>query len=141
MKQRQVVINACFGGFGLSDEGMRAYWGRKGKAVHAVGSSIFTSHFDEPMPPEFMLPEDGLLMRRDHPEYARYNQWYLDHVLENSGIPRDDPDLVAVVEELGEKASGRCASLQVVVIPADVKWRVEEYDGNEHIAEEHRTWS
>lgn len=140
MSNRKVVINVCFGGFSLSDEGMRAYWGRKGKAVHAVGSSVFTSHFDEPLPPEFVLPEGTFLMRHDHPKYARYNQWYSDHVLENSGVPRDDPDLVAVVEELGGKAGGSCASLRVVEIPGDAKWQIEEYDGNEHIAEEHRTW-
>jgi hypothetical protein len=27
-----------------------------------------------------------------------------------------------------------------VDIPDDVKWQIEEYDGNEWIAESHRTW-
>lgn len=31
--------------------------------------------------------------------------------------------------------------LAIVEIPDDVKWHVDEYDGNEHIAEDHRTWS
>ena len=137
----KLVINSCFGGFGLSDAGMRAYWGRKGKEVHAVGRSLFTSYFDEPLPPEFALLDGEFLMRYDHPEYARYNQWYSDHALENSRLPRDDTDLVAVVEELGAEASGLCASLKVVEIPAGVKWRIEEYDGNEHVAEDHRTWA
>jgi hypothetical protein len=56
-------------------------------------------------------------------------------------IPRDDADLVAVVEQLGKKADGDYARLKVVEIPADVKWQIEEYDGSEHIAEVHRTWS
>ncbi len=56
-------------------------------------------------------------------------------------LKRDDPDLVAIVEELGEKASGRFAKLAVVEIPDDVEWGIEEYDGVEWVAEDHRTWS
>ena len=53
---------------------------------------------------------------------------------------RADPDLVAVVEELGEKAWGNFSELKVVEIPDDVNWHIAEYDGLEHIAEDHRTW-
>jgi hypothetical protein len=55
-------------------------------------------------------------------------------------IRRDDPALVQVVEELGEKSSDRCADLHVVEIPEGVSWLIEEYDGLEHVAERHRTW-
>ena len=54
---------------------------------------------------------------------------------------RDDPVLIQVVEELGDAASGRYSSLKIVEIPDDIKWQIEEYDGMEHVAEEHRTWS
>lgn len=137
----EVVINACFGGFGLSEAGYRAYYWRKGKAVHRVGTSrLFAFYFDEPMPAEFKLPEGEYFMPREHPEYARYNKWYSEHSLYANDIPRDDPDLIAVVRELGDKASGECASLEIVEIPDGVAWKIEEYDGNEHVAEEHRTW-
>ena len=56
-------------------------------------------------------------------------------------INRDDVDLVAVVETLGKNANGDYARLKVVEIPADVVWIIEEYDGAEHVAEVHRTWS
>ena len=55
-------------------------------------------------------------------------------------IDRADPALVAVVEEMGEKAGGSHSRLKVVTIPADVEWQIEEYDGSEHVAEKHRTW-
>jgi hypothetical protein len=45
------------------------------------------------------------------------------------------------VEELGDKASGQFAELVVVEIPDGVDYEIDEYDGNEHIAEKHRTWS
>lgn len=54
-------------------------------------------------------------------------------------IPRDDYDLIAVVDTLGG-AMGHGTKLKVVEIPADVRWIVEEYDGWEHVAEAHRTW-
>lgn len=46
-------------------------------------------------------------------------------------IPRHDPDLVAVVEMLGEKANSRYASLAI----AEVKgpYRIREYDGLEWV--------
>lgn len=55
-------------------------------------------------------------------------------------IPRNDVALVQVVEEMGAMANGAFAKLKIVDIPDDVKWQIEEYDGNEWIAESHRTW-
>ena len=55
-------------------------------------------------------------------------------------IKRDDPALVATVEQLGKAANGYYAELKVVEIPADVQWEIAEYDGAEHVAEVHRTW-
>jgi len=56
-------------------------------------------------------------------------------------IPRDDPVLIQVIEQLGEKANTRYSSLKVIEIPDDVEWHIHEYDGMEHVAENHRTWS
>ena len=56
-------------------------------------------------------------------------------------IPRDDPYLVKIVRELGMGANGSCANLKIVEVPSGVKWIVQDYDGAEWIAEEHRTWS
>lgn len=57
-----------------------------------------------------------------------------------SAIPRDDPDLVAVVEELGDAANGQYGKLKIVEIPDNVKWYVQDLGGCEIIHEEHRTW-
>lgn len=54
---------------------------------------------------------------------------------------RDDPRLVEVVEQMGDKVNGQHAKLKVVEVPDDVEWTIEEYDGYEHVAEVHRTWS
>ena len=33
-----------------------------------------------------------------------------------------------------------CSTLKIIEIPDDVDWIIEEYDGNEWVAEKHRTW-
>ena len=104
----KVVINSCYGGFGLSKEACQLYAKRMGLNV---GKWNETWNFFE----------DGDFYDRE--------------------IPRNDSVLVSIVEELGEKASGRFSSLRVVEIPDGVDWVVEEYDGNEWVAEVHRTWS
>lgn len=53
---------------------------------------------------------------------------------------RNDPQLVEVVEELGDAASGVHAKLKVVEIPDGVEWEIDEYDGVEQVAEKHRAW-
>ena len=56
-------------------------------------------------------------------------------------IPRDDSDLIDIVETMGEESFGNFASLRIVEIPDDVNWFIQEHDGREWIAERHRTWA
>jgi len=54
---------------------------------------------------------------------------------------RADPRLIKAIEKIGEKeASGDLASLEIVEIPDDVDWEIDEYDGWESIHERHRVW-
>ena len=53
---------------------------------------------------------------------------------------RSDPELIKCVEQLGDKANGPHANLKIVEIPDDIEYVIEEYDGNEWVAEKHRTW-
>lgn len=45
---------------------------------------------------------------------------------------RHNPDLVAVVEELGDKANGECARLVITTIDGNM-YRIETYDGYENV--------
>lgn len=56
-------------------------------------------------------------------------------------IPRDSPVLIRIVEEMGRAADGAYAALKVIEIPDGVEWQIDEYDGQEWVAERHRTWS
>jgi hypothetical protein len=72
---------------------------------------------------------------------GKWNQTYgyFDDFMDRD-IPRNDKDLVEIVESLGNLANGFCASLRIVEIPDGVEWHISEYDGIEHVAENHRTW-
>ena len=92
----KVVINECFGGFGLSDAAIERF-----------------------------CELDGI---------SPTNFWA-------GMIDRNDPNLVRVVQELGEAADTPYSQLKIVEVPAGVKWHIHEYDGLEHVAEDHRIWS
>lgn len=113
---KKIVINNCYGGFGLSDEAVELYFKYKGWNLCKEGKSkLFTNYF--------IISDNG--------ERKLFN---------SSGLERDDHTLLRVVEELGEKANDMCASLAIVEIPDGVEWEISEYDGLEHVAERHRTW-
>jgi len=67
-----------------------------------------------------------------------FGEGYFDDTV----LVRDDKDLVAMVEEMGEKVEGKYSELKVVEIPDDVKWHISNNDaGNEWVAEDHRIWN
>jgi hypothetical protein len=121
-KMTKVVISRCFGGAGLSNEAFEALLKRKGIEYDVVVTQKFS--FDK-----------YSYYRKGHAGDDNYYLWDSDF-LDN----RSDPDLVAVVEEMGEAANGWAAELKVVEVPDDAEWFVDDYDGREWVAEKHRTW-
>lgn len=141
----KVVINAQYGGFSLSKEGLQRYCDIKGIQCWITDDAKFKSMgiFTCWTVPESERVEDlgDKFYQLPHNERMEYNKKYSEQTLNDRDIARDDPALVQLVEEDAEKYSGRHATLKVVEIPDDVKWQIEEYDGYEHVAEQHRTWS
>ena len=146
----KVVINRCHGGFGLSHEAVMRYFEIKGITVYPEQSQDswkFWTYWT-------VKPEDRMESKYGDAFYAMpleerraYNALQDAQTISPREIERHDglferhdPALVQVVEEMGDKADGDYADLDVVNIPDDVDYVVEEYDGMEHIAEAHRTW-
>ena len=141
---RRVVINNCFGGFGLSHEAILLYLDKLGVPVWTEANDRFGGMIPFNyylVPPEERVGEATDWHSMTLVERQAHNAAYSKQTFHDRDLARDDPYLVAVVEELGERANGRHAELKVVEIPADVDWEITEYDGNEAIAEKHRTWS
>lgn len=139
-----IVINACYGGFSLSHACMLAYASNKGIDVwHEVNPRYVGEYTYWTVPPYDRLHEltDGEWGAMSHEQRRARNVRRESEQLSVFGITRDDPALVAAVRQLGSaKASGKYAQLAVVGIPDDVQWCIEDYDGQEWIAEIHRTW-
>lgn len=49
------------------------------------------------------------------------------------GLPRHDPVLVQVIEELGEAASSEHSDVCLREVPAGTRYFIEEYDGSERV--------
>lgn len=143
----KIVINACFGGFGISDAGYTKLieWGVPVKAyteqVRDAATGLYKPEpanegqiiFDRDLTPPDETTELGRLAKSCRASMGRYWETWLEK-------DRTNQMLIRLVEEMGDAANGQCAKLRVVEIPDDVKWEIDEYDGYEKVAEQHRTW-
>ena len=142
---RRVAINVCHGGFGLSALACQEYLKLIGKPCYffkmttqrdkyevlsleeASKTAFFTVYFVSDPLREIIIQENG-------------SSNYRELTFHEDGLSRDDPNLIKVIETLGEKANGRFSQLKIVEIPDNVEWTIDEYDGAEWVAEKHRTW-
>jgi hypothetical protein len=65
----------------------------------------------------------------------RNGDYYLNYrIYEGEDIPRNDPVLHQVIDELGlEASSGPAASLEIIELNPGTPYRIQEYDGVESI--------
>lgn len=137
----KIAINRCFGGFNLSHKAIEMIMKRKGlgcyiykqtKFNHSDGTDEYT-RLDTYDPSPFVCYCKVDLGKRV--EKIPYEEcWYYGE------LDRTDNDLISVIEELGDEASGSFGRIVVVEIPDDVDWEIDDYDGWESIHEKHRVW-
>jgi hypothetical protein len=140
----KVVINSKHGGFQLSDEAILRYAELKGLKVWVEQDAKFkslTHHWTVPPEERMSFPENAVWAALPMDERQALNKKYGSQQIYERDMDRDDPILVQVVEELGDRCRTQVSSPKVVEIPDDVEWTIEEYDGLEWVAEVHRTWS
>lgn len=134
----KVVINRCYGGFSLSPRAVAALARAKGQEPHWFQSEISGLHKIgyKPLTEAEAFAFKGFFGPTAYdgpdPETAKH--------IDSRPDDRSDPDLIRIVEELGDAANGAAAELAIVEIPDGTDYVVEEYDGTEWIAETHRTW-
>lgn len=156
----KVVINRCYGGFSLSNRAIKAVAERKGIPCHffrrsdglrgpyvritdqeAFDSSDLFGIYAFRVESADLIPDQSdfssLSLEQRKASNAAYDAVSVPYCRD---IPRDDADLVAVVEGMGKAANGRRAELEVIEIPDGIDWEVDEYDGLERVVEAHRSW-
>lgn len=115
----KVVINRCFGGFGLSNEAMERVLDLKQIAYYKETDKYNNIYY--------------------YTKAQNENEVDNEYIYE-CDFERNDPALIQAVEEFGEKANGPHASLKIINIPDGIEWYVDEYDGRETVREYHREW-
>lgn len=142
----KVAYNACYGGFSLSPLAETMYRKKKGINLtwyEGVGSypyseykkvddisgykskSIFSLNASKKDLGDSIseIPEGSYF----------YESWYGE---EN----RADPDLISVIEELGDAANGECAKIRIKEIPDGANFEISEYDGSEQVVPPRMSW-
>jgi hypothetical protein len=134
---RKVAINRRYGGFGLSNEAVLRYGELKGITLYRVPDKFCDTYYL--CPPE----EYEAVYAEDYKKPNGSGRFTDSNALYFSvnDIPRDDPTLIHVIEELGETANGPFAELKIVEIPESIEFEIDDYDGMESIHECHRSWS
>jgi len=107
---KKIVINQCYGGFGLSDLAIEKY-------AELAGIEL-----------------------EQHDEADTFSLMFGKYKFSSSDLSRCDENLIKVVEELGEDVNSELADLTVVEIPDDVEWGIYDYDGIEHVYDRNRVW-
>jgi hypothetical protein len=130
-KKMDIVINDCHGGFSLSDEAIVELYKRGSALVEVTDVKAYYGG------------GEGWEERLKHDESSLFAPFIYDgKVLSfiDTDVARNNKDLVEIVRNMGDSASGKFSKLAIVSIPDDVEWVVEEYDGAEWVAEAHRVW-
>jgi hypothetical protein len=131
----KVVINKQFGGFGLSKKAITRLVELNDSHIKKIKvEEYYGLHRDwkgERQRDKKWMPE---LFVRGYPDFVFTDEH------RHTDEYRTCPLLIQVIEELGEVADGRHATLAVVEIPDGVDFEIDEYDGNETVEEKHRSW-
>ena len=113
----KIILNKWYGGFDVSKEAYMLYAKKKGLTLYLYTSNfggskkcIYKKTNDEILFKNYFTKDLGDNIEISNADYKKYCL-YLDDTY------RKDTTLIEVVEELGDKASGRFGNLKVVEIP------------------------
>ena len=136
---KRVILNKCFGGFGVSKEAYELYAKKKGIDVFHytqknLKNEIYTYATDDNRSFDFHFTKDfGDNVYISNEDFKKY---FLN-LDENF---REDKTLIEVVEELGEKANTFYSNLKIVEIPDDLDYVIDNYDGIETLHQKVQEW-
>lgn len=131
----KLVINSCYGGFGLSSKALKRYLELKGKQAYFYKQTKYNWSDNDS---EFQRIDNvdnlnELFIYCTTEDQGKVINDFPDNTFHSRDIPRNDRYLVQVVEELGPDANGKCSKLEIVEIENGRWYKIDEYDGYESI--------
>ena len=130
----KVVINTCYGGFGLSPKGLKRYLELKGQKAWFYVQTKY-EHCDGEDVYQLMDAEDvtSLFWSCSLKNQGDEIDDYPEQCFSIGSIERNDPTLIQVVEELGDECCSVYSRLSIVDIEPGTWYKITEYDGYESI--------
>lgn len=138
---KKVILNKCYGGFSVSKEAYELYAKKKGLTLHQYEFEFISSEkkiaykktTKESLFYQYFTKDFGDYAYISNDDYEKYNLYLTeDH--------REDPVLIEVVEELGDKANSAYSNLKIVEIPDDLDYVIDNYDGIETLHQKVKEW-
>jgi hypothetical protein len=131
-QQMKIVINDGYGGFGLSPKATQRYLELKGQKTYFYQCTynLHNTTFERIDNIDDITSLFFYCTTRDQ---GKLISDYPKDAFHSGDIKRNDPALIQVVEELGDEASGECATLKIVEIENGRWFKIDEYDGWESI--------
>jgi len=152
----KVILNKCYGGFGISPMAYKLYAEKKGIELYpyiednsnyiSKGETIYrktdwsNERLDIGITAHYFTKDLGESIIENETNKSEFYELYKNYSLYINSKYRTDPILIEVVEELGGKADSRFADLQVVEIPDGMIYDIDDYDGIETLHAPVQTW-
>lgn len=134
--KNKIVINTCYGGFRLSVTALQRYWELK----HGEQTYLYDYCFASKVYIKTVYNEEALVVNKDFGNEVPFlSEEFNKSIVNSETIPRHDPILVQVVEELGKEANGFYANLEVVEIEGSI-YQIDEHDGYESVIIPEQHW-
>lgn len=135
----KVVINKCFGGYGLNMKAQKEIARLKGMQLwFYTGSGRIAERLK--MVKDEVEPFILVAVTKNFGNEATWGE--IDNFIFNAKeLERNDKDLTQALENLGVKnCNTRFSELKIVKIPDGMEYEITDYDGVETLHEKHRSW-
>ena len=136
---RKIVVNRCYGGFGLSEKCVLLYAKKKGLQIYVDHDARHRYWLTPRIYRTDILSSqewyDATWEERDasieKERMAVFNEYK---------IKRDDKFLIEAIGELGVELAGDDTTLEIVEIPEDIDWEIDDCSGHEKVYDKNRVW-
>lgn len=131
---KKVLLNKCYGGFGVSDAAYQLYAKEKGLTLFKYimetdeQGRVIYKKTENTKNVIYFTQDMGNNVEISEEDFRTYNLYL-------NGNYREDLALIEAVERLGEAANTDYSNLIIVRVPADMVYVIDDYDGRETLHE------